>query len=167
MHSSKGTGLSAGQMLHMTPPEVLRFLIMKNQPSKHIAFDPGFGLLSFVDEYDQFERMYFGDQEQIKGAKDIDALYELSQPYKIPRKLPVQVPYRHLVTLIQIQDDWNELIVVGKGSRLIQKINGVVFADLTDEDAEHAMSAGVLAFQDHAHGTIVGFKDIWLKRPAE
>ena len=62
------------------------------------------------------------------------------------------------------QDDWNELIVVGKGSRLIQKINGVVFADLTDEDAEHAMSVGLLAFQDHGHGTIVGFKDIWLKR---
>jgi hypothetical protein len=62
------------------------------------------------------------------------------------------------------QDDWNELIVVGKGSRLIQKINGLVFADLTDEDAEHAMSVGLLAFQDHGHGTIVGFKDIWLKR---
>lgn len=109
MHSSKGTGLSAGQMLQMTPPEVLRFLIMKNQPNKHISFDPGFGLLSFVDEYDQFERMYFGEEEHIKGAKDVDVMYELSQPKQIPTKLPTQIPYRHLVTLAQIQDTWAEV----------------------------------------------------------
>lgn len=61
-------------------------------------------------------------------------------------------------------NDWNELIVVGKGPRLIQKINGVVFADLTDEDEEYAQAAGLLALQDHGHGTIVGFKNIWLKQ---
>lgn len=84
------------------------------------------------------------------GNKTVD---QVAEPEK------VQAAYRH--------DDWNELIVVGKGARLIQKINGVVFADLTDEDAEYATQAGVLAFQDHGRGTIVGFKDIWLKRPAE
>jgi lysyl-tRNA synthetase class 1 len=109
MHSSKGTGLSADQMLKMTPPEVLRFLIMKNQPNKHINFDPGFGLLSLVDEYDQLERMYFGKEETIKGIKDLDVIYELSQPDKIPLTLPVQVPYRHLVTLVQIQKNWKDL----------------------------------------------------------
>jgi lysyl-tRNA synthetase class 1 len=109
MHSSKGTGLSADQMLKMTPPEVLRFLIMKNQPNKHISFDPGFGLLSFIDEYDQLERMYFGKEELIKGVKDLDVIYELSQPKKIPKKFPIQVPYRHLVTLVQIQDNWIQL----------------------------------------------------------
>jgi lysyl-tRNA synthetase, class I len=124
MHSSKGTGLSATEMLHMTPPEVLRFLIMKNQPNKHIAFDPGFGLLSFVDEYDQFERMFFGDQDQIKGAKDIDTLYELSQPHQIPTKLPIQVPYRHLVTLIQIQDNWEELkAMLQRSNQIPEKIS--------------------------------------------
>jgi len=61
-------------------------------------------------------------------------------------------------------DEWNELIVVGKGPRLIQKINGVVFADLTDEDATYATPTGVLALQDHGRGTIVAFKEIWLKR---
>ena len=42
-----------------------------------------------------------------------------------------------------------------------------LLADLTDEDAEYATRSGVLAFQDHGRGTIVGFKDIWLKCPAE
>ncbi len=109
MHSSKGTALSAGEMLHMTPPEVLRFLIMNNQPNKHLVFDPGFGLLNLVDEYDQFERMYFGKEEQIKGTKDLDTVYELSQPYEIPSKIPTQIPYRHLVTIVQISTDWNQI----------------------------------------------------------
>ena len=59
MHSSKGTALSSEEMLRMTPPEVLRFLLMKNQPERHIVFDSGLGLLSLVDEYDKEERVYF------------------------------------------------------------------------------------------------------------
>jgi len=109
MHSSKGTALSANEMLNMTPPEVLRFLIMKNQPSKHITFDPGFGLLNLVDEYDQVERMYFREEERIKGWKDLDAIYELSQPRDIPTTLPHQIPFRHLVTVVQIGDSWDDI----------------------------------------------------------
>jgi len=109
MHSSKGTALSSDEMLAMTPPEVLRFLIVKNQPNKHIVFDPGFGLLNLVDEYDQFERIFFGKNEIIKGMKDIEKIYELSQPYKIPKKIPFQIPYKHLVTIAQISKDWMDI----------------------------------------------------------
>ncbi|MEM4257543.1 MAG: lysine--tRNA ligase [Candidatus Thermoplasmatota archaeon] len=109
MHSSKGTALSSEEMLRMTPPEVLRFLIMKNQPNKHIVFDSGLGLLSLVDEYDQAEATYFGMYEENKGMKDFRKTYELSQPYHIPKKLPLQLPYRHLVTLLQIGKTWSEV----------------------------------------------------------
>jgi lysyl-tRNA synthetase, class I len=109
MHSSKGNALSANDMLQMTPPEVLRFLMMKNQPAKHITFDPGFGLLNLVDEYDQAERMYFGEEERIKGWKDLDAIYELSQPGSIPTSLPYQIPFRHLVTVVQIGESWEDI----------------------------------------------------------
>jgi lysyl-tRNA synthetase class 1 len=109
MHSSKGTALSSEEMLAMTPPEVLRFLIIKNQPNKHIVFDPGFGLLNLVDEYDQFERIFFGKEEKIKGMKDIEKIYELSQPYKIPNKIPFQIPYKHLVTIVQLSREWKDI----------------------------------------------------------
>ena len=45
----------------------------------------------------------------------------------------------------------------------VQIINGVVFAELVDEDAKYAAKSGVLAFQDHGKGTIAEFKDIQLK----
>lgn len=68
----------------------------------------------------------------------------------------VQAAYR--------DNEWNELVVVAKGTRLIQKINGVVFADLTDEESAYATRSGLIALQDHGKGTVAAFKDIWLKR---
>ncbi|MFW6173664.1 MAG: lysine--tRNA ligase, partial [Elusimicrobiota bacterium] len=109
MHSSKGTALSGEEMLKMTPPEVLRFLLMKNQPNKHIVFDSGFGLLNLVDEYDKVERMYFGIEEKTKGMKDLRKVYRLSQPHVVAKTIPYQIPYRHLVTLIQIGQHWDEV----------------------------------------------------------
>jgi lysyl-tRNA synthetase class 1 len=109
MHSSKGTALSAEEMLRMTPAEVLRFLIINNQPNKHIVFDSGLGILNLVDEYDKEERAYFGTEEATKGMKDLKKTYELSQPHSIPEKIPYQLPYRHLVTLVQIGENWEEV----------------------------------------------------------
>ena len=62
------------------------------------------------------------------------------------------------------EGDWNELVVTGRGPHLVQKINGVVFAELIDEEKAYAMRSGVLAFQDHGKGTVVEFKDIRLKK---
>jgi len=109
MHSSKGTAISAEEMLKMTPPEVLRFLIMRNQPGKHIVFDSGLGLLTLIDDYDKEEAVYFGKEEETKGMKDLNKTYELSQPYQIPPAMPVHIPIRHLVTLVQIKPTWDEI----------------------------------------------------------
>lgn len=138
MHSSKGTALSAEEMLNMTPPEVLRFLIMKNQPTKHIQFDPGLGILNLIDEYDQQERMYFGTEERIKGLKDLNVTYELSQPYDIPKKIPFQLPYRHLVTLVQIGEKWDDVKnILLRTEQIPKNINKKDEAHL-QQRAEHA-----------------------------
>jgi hypothetical protein len=60
-------------------------------------------------------------------------------------------------------DDWNELIVIGQGKRLIQLINGVVLAELVDEDQTRSRRSGVIALQDHGNGCNVQYKDIRLK----
>jgi len=130
MHSSKGTALSAEEMLNMTPPEVLRFLLMNNQPTKHLTFDSGLGLLNLVDEYDREEGVYFGKEEATKGMKDLKKTYELSQPYTIPKKIPYQLPYRHLVTLIQIGENWNDVKKILLRTKQIPK-------DLNKDDEKH------------------------------
>lgn len=130
MHSSKGTAVSGEEMLQMTPPEVLRFLIMRNQPSRHIVFDSGLGLLTLVDEYDKEEEVYFGKEEEMKGMKEFKKIYELSQPYHIPQTMPLHLPYRHLVTLNQIAKTWPEV-------KEILMRTGQLPKKLKKEDEEH------------------------------
>ena len=60
-------------------------------------------------------------------------------------------------------NEWNELVIRAVGSRLVQKINGVVFAELVDEEAKYAAQSGLLALQDHGKGCIAEFKDIRIK----
>ena len=60
-------------------------------------------------------------------------------------------------------NEWNELVIKAVGSRLVQKINGVVFAELVDEEAKYAAQSGLLALQDHGKGCVAAFKDIRIK----
>lgn len=101
MHSSTGTAISASEMLRMTPPEVLRFLLMRPKPDKHIDFDPGLGLVKMVDEYDRWVRAYFGKEERTADLAELERVVELSQPRGMPERLPPDIPYGHLMVLLQ------------------------------------------------------------------
>ncbi len=88
MHSSTGLAISINDMLEIVPPEVLRYLIIRQKPEKHIEFDPGLALLNLIDEYDRVE----GDERA----------YQLSQT---EASKPTKIPFRHMVTAVQIADD--------------------------------------------------------------
>jgi lysyl-tRNA synthetase class 1 len=88
MHSSTGLAISINEMLEIVPPEVLRYLIIRQKPEKHIEFDPGLALLNLIDEYDRVE----GDKRA----------YQLSQS---GASKPTDIPFRHMVTAVQIADD--------------------------------------------------------------
>lgn len=93
MHSSTGIVVTIQEMLDVVPPEVLRYLIIRNKPEKHIEFDPGLPLLNLVDEYDQRK----GDER----ALQLSAIGE-SEPFEIP--------FRHMVTAVQIAQGSDELL---------------------------------------------------------
>lgn len=63
--------------------------------------------------------------------------------------------------------DWNDYVVIAQGNHLIQKINGAVMCDVTDNDERPGQRAfsGILALQLHAGQPMhVEFKNIRLKR---
>jgi lysyl-tRNA synthetase, class I len=101
MHSSTGTAISASEMLEMTPPEVLRFLLMRPKPDKHIDFDPGLGLVKLVDEYDRWVRAHFGKEPATPDMAELERVVDLSQPRALPERAPPDIPYGHLTVLLQ------------------------------------------------------------------
>ena len=113
MHGSTGVAVAADEVIKILPPEVLRFLFMKYEPNRHIEFDTGFSLLDLIDEYDRYERTYFGMEEKIAGMKDEKRVYELSQPYRMA-KTPIKISYRHLAIVAQIAKDFDEAIQIIK-----------------------------------------------------
>jgi lysyl-tRNA synthetase class 1 len=127
MSSSTGVVVSGVDMLRMTPPEVLRFLIARNQPSRHIDMDPGLGILNLVDEFDRYEKNYYETEPEGEDPEDKRRTYELSM-VQGPRDREhmeqiVNVPYRHLVTLTQLSEDMYQLVEKIKRTEDIEELS--------------------------------------------
>ncbi len=63
------------------------------------------------------------------------------------------------------KSDWNEYTIIAKGFQFVQKINGRVMSDVTDDDTTQRRATGLVALQLHAGGSMkVQFRNIRLKR---
>jgi len=63
------------------------------------------------------------------------------------------------------KEDWNEYHIIAQGNHIVQKINGRVMCDLTDEDTAMRRPSGIVALQLHAGPPMkVQFRSILLKR---
>jgi len=107
MSSSSGVVFAVKDWTKICHPEVLRYLLLRSKPSKHIDFDLK-TIPNLVEDYDELERNYFGlidrmnnGQELNENERDKVRLYELSTP-NMPDKLPLQIPYRFCVVISQI-----------------------------------------------------------------
>jgi lysyl-tRNA synthetase class 1 len=72
-------------------------LILRRPPRKSIVLDTGLPLLRFIDEYDQVT-----SEEESKRAHELSTIRESP---------PIGVPYRHLVSVVQIaRNDPDEIL---------------------------------------------------------
>ena len=60
-------------------------------------------------------------------------------------------------------EGWNTMEIIAEGNTLTQKINGVVFAKVSDDDQRMSRRKGVIALQDHGKGCQVAFRNIRIK----
>ncbi len=87
MSSSRGTNIPIREILEVVPPEILKYLIWRVRPDRHIEFDPSTALLHIIDEY-----------ERDRG---------------IGKGVAAEIPFRHFLTLVQVaRGDFNELLAV-------------------------------------------------------
>jgi len=115
MSKSKGNVVALEELLEVVPPEVVRYLFVRTDPNKHKDFDWA-KLPQLVEEYERVERIHYG-LEAPSPREDVEELrrtYELSQvsPAPLPSARPHQVPFSHLVTIVQIAPDLEGVMAV-------------------------------------------------------
>jgi lysyl-tRNA synthetase class 1 len=125
MHKSTGSSVTGIDAISMTPPEVLTYTFLRVNPERHIDYDSEIGILDMADEYDRMESLFF-DGGATESEENAVRAYELSKHNRIPKKMPLHIPYRHLVNVVQMSDDFDSVLE-------ILKRNGD-FNDATDDD---------------------------------
>jgi len=101
--SSSGEVIGLPEVMEVYQPEVIRYLFAGTRPNSEFAISFDLDVLKIYEDYDKCERIYFGEQEvgEKKRLKE-GRIYELSQIHGVPPTMPVQIPFRHLCNLLQI-----------------------------------------------------------------
>lgn len=114
MSSSKGNVVTISEMLEILPPEVLRYLVIRRAPKKTISFDPGMPLLNLVNDFDDTE-----------AAGTDERSYQLSSLGSVP---PVGVPFKHVITVVQIAGDGGDdavIEILRRGGYDVSNVEGI------------------------------------------
>lgn len=117
MKSSKGIVVPVREMVEILPPEIVRYIIIRSKPERHIEFDPGIGLLDIIDE---FEDAYRRKDRSVELSIVGDVVYS-------------EVPFRHLIVVGQIAE-WNTERVLE-----ILRRNGHEISDTMKRDVERRL----------------------------
>lgn len=85
MKSSKGIVVPVREIVEILPPEIIRYLIIRVKPERHIEFDP----LMILDVIDDFEDEFRQKTRNVELSLIEDVSYS-------------EVPFRHLIVVGQI-----------------------------------------------------------------
>jgi len=121
MHKSTGVAVTGVDALRMTPAPVLNYNFLRYNPDRHIDYDSGLGILDVVDEYDRVEKMYYEGGVDEK-EKDLLRAYEIGQPDGPREHIPLQIPYRHLVSVVQIADSFDGVLALLKRTEHLAEV---------------------------------------------
>lgn len=115
MSSSTGVVISIQDLLKVLPPEILRFMIARTKPEKHIRFDPGLPLLNLIDDYEKIKNK----ENKSKYENDLLDLCKIND--KLDFDLPI--PYRQMITIYQVTNGDINLIetILNKSKIFIEK----------------------------------------------
>ncbi|MEO7117430.1 MAG: lysine--tRNA ligase [Candidatus Limnocylindrales bacterium] len=124
MSTSKGLGVSAHQMAEVLPPELVRFLFLRNKPRKALDFDPeGDTIPGLFDEFDRIAQAAAGLPTRGELPPDPDRIFRASlvDPDADPQAEGARFrpAFRHLALLVQVPGvDVEAMMTAEKGASL-------------------------------------------------
>ena len=111
--SSTGDVITLNDVLKVYEPEIVRWIFASKRANTEFSISFDFDVFKIYEDFERCERIYYGNEEE-DNEKEVNkqkAIYELSLLDNIQEKQPIQVPFRHLVTLIQVnQGDIDETL---------------------------------------------------------
>jgi len=126
MSSSSGVSIGPLDALRLVPPEILRYLIARNKPNRHIDFDTGASLIELADEYQRrlTAKQPTAEEYDAMSRRQKSALEDISAQLLYSRISEDDegdtgrlVSFRHLGMLAQIRakdaDVWGCLVASG------------------------------------------------------
>ncbi|MBW3017259.1 lysine--tRNA ligase [Candidatus Woesearchaeota archaeon] len=102
--SSLGNVITLREVLDIYEPAIARYLFCGTRPNREFAISFDLDVLKIYSDFDRVEQAYYGksDVEDKKKLASMKRTYELCAVDGVPEKMPVQLPFRHLVNVIQI-----------------------------------------------------------------
>ena len=98
MSTSKGLGTAATDLVKVYPPELVRFLMLRTHPKRHVEFDPGgLTLPKLVDDYDRCADAFRNEPET-----DQAKVWALSQVAEDPEPAGFRVRFSTVADWLQI-----------------------------------------------------------------
>jgi lysyl-tRNA synthetase class 1 len=98
MSTSKGLGAAATDLVKIYPPELVRFLMLRTHPKRHVEFDPGgLTLPKLIDEYDRCADAFRNEPES-----DQAKVWALSQVVEQPEPAGFRVKFTIVADWLQI-----------------------------------------------------------------
>ena len=117
MSSSAGISIGPIDVMSLVPPEILRYLVARNKPGKHIEFDTGNALIELADEYERLDTTKLEYDENMNRRKKVQ--YEVNKMALWLSKVEEdhgesirtdKVTFRHLALLAQIKSNDKEVM---------------------------------------------------------
>ena len=111
MSKSIGNVVTLEEMLETVPPEIVRYILVRTDPNKHKDFDWA-KIPQLVGEFERIERIYYGLEEHAprEDPEELRRIYQLSLVTPPPPPELHQVPYSHLVSLVQLYPDMDDML---------------------------------------------------------
>ncbi len=98
MSTSKGIGVAAHELAEIYPPELVRFVMLRTPPQRHVEFDPaGMTLPRLVDEYDRAADASFTD-----ATSDLAVIWAYAQVEPDATPIPFRVRFSIVADWLQI-----------------------------------------------------------------
>jgi lysyl-tRNA synthetase class 1 len=125
MSTSEGIVFSPKVWLSIAPPELYRYLMLKPGLTRAIDLRPE-RIPDSVDEFDRFERLYFGLEEASEEQREITKLlYPLCLPGDVPKEYVPKLPFKFAVITSQMDDILGTQTILERCEQVLKKQYGL------------------------------------------